>query len=83
MKTMVLAVFLLVLGILGFSGASQAGLWEKLNGMMAETVPSEMFAIEAVGYNLRGYMFVLESQNKICLFVTGEQKGGLDCWDSE
>lgn len=62
---------------------AQAGMWEKLSGMVAKTVPSEMFAIEAQGANLRAYLFPVEAQGKTCLFVSGTKKGGLTCWDNK
>lgn len=66
-----------------FVQPAHAGAWEKISGFFADTVPSKMFAIEAQGFNLRGYAFSLEKEGKTCLFVAGEKKGGLTCWDSK
>lgn len=63
--------------------ASWDSAWGKISGMFAKTVPSTMFAIEAQGFNLRGYAFALEKHGKTCLFVSGTKKGGLTCWDTK
>ncbi len=40
--------------------------------------------IEAVGTDLRLYEFTpMTDLNKQCIFVAGEQKAGLVCWDKE
>lgn len=86
MKTvMTIAASVMISGVL-FAGAAKAGLWEKLSSFTWGTVESKSFSIEASGWNLRGYMFRIPQAagvKKECLFVAGEQKGGLTCWEIE
>ena len=55
-----------------------AGMWEKLSSLADTTVPSATFTIEAKGWNVRAYEFVSPT-GAHCIFVAGEQKGGLSC----
>jgi hypothetical protein len=51
--------------------------------MFAETVPSKMFAIEAQGFNIRGYVYELKAVGKTCVFnATDGGSGGLACFDT-
>ena len=85
MKNIIIAS--IVAGTVGFiasTGAVKAGLWTKLSGMFAETVPSKLYAIEAQGFNIRGYIYQLESVGKTCNFnATDGGSGGLFCWDTK
>ena len=59
-------------------GTAQAGLWEKATSLLDTTVSATSFAIEAKGWNLRGYEFVSPTGAR-CVSMTGTQKGGLSC----
>lgn len=84
MKNIIVAtVVAATVSVIASTTVVKAGAWEKFTGFFADTVPSKMFAVEASGFNLRGYAFQLEKENKTCLFVAGENKGGLTCWDSK
>ena len=59
-------------------GIAQAGFWEKATSLLDTTVSATSFAIEAKGWNLRGYEFVTPTGAR-CVSMTGTQKGGLSC----
>ena len=59
-------------------GTAQAGLWEKATSLLDTTVSTTSFAIEAKGWNLRGYEFVTPTGAR-CVSMTGTKKGGLSC----
>ncbi len=88
MKSLI-AAFLIVTGLwvlaaLGQTQHAQAGYWTKLSGMFAKTVPSKLYAIEAQGFNIRGYLYYLPAFNRVCNFnATDGGSGGLDCWEVE
>ncbi|CAC9590753.1 hypothetical protein [uncultured Gammaproteobacteria bacterium] len=69
------AVFLL-------SFSAQAGLWEKMTTMGAETVkPSAEYLIETAGWNIRVYEWIpADNPNVRCMFAAGSQKGGVACY---
>lgn len=51
----------------------------KGKNMFRKAIPSQVFAVEADGANLRMYVFEHPGSNEICTFVAGENKGGLYC----
>ncbi len=82
-KTISTIVIAAVVSVAVTAGTAQAGLWTKLSGMFAETVPSKMFAIEAQGFNIRGYVYELKAVGKTCVFnATDGGAGGLACFDT-
>lgn len=71
-----------LLTTLVISTASQAGLWEKMTTMGAETVkPSSEYLIETAGWNIRVYEWIpADNPNARCMFAAGSQKGGVACY---
>ena len=64
-------------------GSAKAGWWEKVVSLSLPLVETKEFTIEATGWNLRGYAFAVEELGRVCLYVAGEGKGGLDCWEAD
>jgi len=62
--------------------STQAGLWEKMTTMGAQTVkPSSEYLIETAGWNIRVYEWVpADNPNVRCMFAAGSQKGGVACY---
>ncbi len=62
--------------------SAQAGLWEKMTTMGAETVkPSSEYLIETAGWNIRVYEWIpADNPNVRCMFAAGSQKGGVACY---
>lgn len=53
----------------------------KARGAMAETIPSQMSAVEAAGGNFRVYFFTPpDNQALTCFIAAGTQKGGAACY---
>ena len=78
MKTKLIT--LLITLITSFS--VQAGLWEKVTTMGAQTVkPSSEYLIETAGWNIRVYEWIpADNPNARCMFAAGSQKGGVACY---
>ncbi len=57
------------------------------NGSVFNTkqlIPDDVSRVEATGFDLRLYEFTPRtSPNKQCLFIAGDRKGGLTCFDKE
>ncbi|SMN15866.1 hypothetical protein CRYPA_1835 [uncultured Candidatus Thioglobus sp.] len=72
---------ILLVGFL-LSISAQAGLWEKMTTMGAETVkPSSEYLIETAGWNIRVYEWIpADNPNVRCMFAAGSQKGGVACY---
>lgn len=82
MKNIIIASLVAgTIGVLASAGAVQAGLWTSLTGALADTVESKMFAIEAQGTNIRGYVFPnVANEGKLCIQTASEGgNGGLSC----
>jgi hypothetical protein len=81
MKQTVLTVLLtLTVTFGGFYGAAQAGLWESVSGAFADTVESKLFAVEAQGKNIRGYIFDNPANpGHFCIVSASSNGGGLSC----
>ena len=64
------------------SVSAQAGLWEKVTTMGAQTVkPSSEYLIETAGWNIRVYEWIpADNPNARCMFAAGSQKGGVACY---
>jgi hypothetical protein len=64
------------------SVSAQAGLWEKMTTMGAQTVkPSSEYLIETAGWNIRVYEWIpADNPNTRCMFAAGSQKGGVACY---
>jgi len=62
--------------------STQAGLWEKMTTMGAQTVkPSSEYLIETAGWNIRVYEWIpADNPNIRCMFAAGSQKGGVACY---
>jgi len=62
--------------------STQAGLWEKMTTMGAQTVkPSSEYLIETAGWNIRVYEWIpADNPNTRCMFAAGSQKGGVACY---
>ncbi|MDC9727365.1 MAG: hypothetical protein PSN35_05990 [Candidatus Thioglobus sp.] len=62
--------------------SAQAGLWEKMTTMGAQTVkPSSEYLIETAGWNIRVYEWIpADNPNVRCMFAAGSQKGGVACY---
>ena len=62
--------------------SAQAGLWEKMTTMGAQTVkPSSEYLIETAGWNIRVYEWIpADHPNARCMFAAGSQKGGVACY---
>jgi len=62
--------------------SAQAGLWEKVTTMGAQTVkPSSEYLIETAGWNIRVYEWVpADNPNVRCMFAAGSKKGGVACY---
>ena len=73
--TAFLTMFLLTL-------SAQAGLWEKVTTMGAQTVkPSSEYLIETAGWNIRVYEWIpADNPNIRCMFAAGSKKGGVACY---
>jgi len=73
--TIFLTMFLLAL-------ATQAGLWEKVTTMGAQTIkPSSEYLIETAGWNIRVYEWIpADNPNIRCMFAAGSKKGGVACY---
>jgi hypothetical protein len=78
MKTKLIT--LLITLITSFS--VQAGLWEKVTTMGAQTVkPSSEYLIETAGWNIRVYEWIpADNPNTRCMFAAGSAKGGVACY---
>lgn len=68
--------------ILILSASVQAGLWEKVTTLGAETIkPSAEYLIETAGWNIRVYEWIpADNPNARCMFAAGSQKGGVACY---
>ena len=77
-QTIITVTLLVLLSVSIVFGTAQAGLWEKATSLLDTTVSATSFAIEAKGWNLRGYEFVTPTGAR-CVSMTGTQKGGLSC----
>jgi len=84
------AVVLTIAGMFLFTGIAstvlitsvpaQAGLWESVSGAFADTVESKIFAIEAQGNNIRGYIFENPANpGKFCIASASSNGSGLSC----
>ena len=64
------------------SSSVQAGLWEKITTMGAESKkPSAEYLIETAGWNIRVYEWIpQDNPNVRCMFAAGSQKGGVACY---
>lgn len=83
MKNNILAAVVTALIVSGVAvGSAKAGWWEKIVSLTLPMVEAKEFAIEASGWNLRGYVFVVEELGRMCMYVAGDAKGGLDCWEA-
>jgi len=62
--------------------STQAGLWEKVTTMGAQTVkPSSEYLIETAGWNIRVYEWIpADNPNVRCMFAAGSKKGGVACY---
>lgn len=62
--------------------ATQAGLWEKVTTMGAQTIkPSSEYLIETAGWNIRVYEWIpADNPNIRCMFAAGSKKGGVACY---
>jgi hypothetical protein len=62
--------------------STQAGLWEKMTTMGAQTVkPSSEYLIETAGWNIRVYEWIpADNPNVRCMFAAGSKKGGVACY---
>ena len=62
--------------------STQAGLWEKMTTMGAQTVkPSSEYLIETAGWNIRVHEWIqADNPNTRCMFAAGSQKGGVACY---
>ena len=62
--------------------STQAGLWEKMTTMGAQTIkPSSEYLIETAGWNIRVYEWIpADNPNTRCMFAAGSQKGGVACY---
>jgi hypothetical protein len=84
MKNTILAVAITMVVVTGAAvGSAKAGWWEKIVSLSLPLVETKEFTIEASGWNLRGYAFAVEELGRVCLYVAGEGKGGLDCWEAK
>ena len=71
-----------VLGVmaLGAWSNAQALSWESFSGAFADTVESKLFAVEAQGKNIRGYIFENPANpGKFCIASASSNGGGLSC----
>ncbi|MBT7779719.1 MAG: hypothetical protein HN718_14470 [Rhodospirillales bacterium] len=84
MKNIILAVAITTIVLSGAAiGSAKAGWWEKIVSLTLPMVEAKEFAIEASGWNLRGYVFAVEELGRMCMYVAGDAKGGLDCWEGK
>jgi hypothetical protein len=60
-------------------GSAQAGFLESLGSLIDETVDTKTYTVEAKGWNLRAYAWIDPASGLYCLYVAGENKGGLSC----
>ena len=82
MKNIILAVAITTIVLSGAAiGSAKAGWGEKIVSLTLPMVEAKKFAIEASGWNLRGYVFAVEELGRMCMYVAGDAKGGLDCWE--
>ena len=81
MKKTILTVLLTLTVTAGtFYGAAKAGIWTSLSGAFSETVESKLFAIEAQGNNIRGYIFENPAnKGKFCIASASSNGSGLSC----
>ena len=62
------------------SNPAQAGIWTSISGAFADTVESKMFAVEAQGNNIRGYIFENPANpGKFCIASASSNGSGLSC----
>lgn len=86
-KTAVITAFtvpvLAVLGLIAlgaYSNQAKALSWESFSGAFADTVESKLFAVEAQGKNIRGYIFENPANpGKMCIVSASSNGGGLSC----
>ena len=75
-KTMILAA----IAALALAGCGEAGSY--FNHNTAQLNNDKVGRLEAMGTDLRVYEFTPQTApNKQCIFVAGEKKGGLACFD--
>ena len=81
MKKTILTVLLTLTVSAGIvAGGAQAGVWETVSGAFSETVESKLFAIEAQGNNIRGYIFENPANpGKMCIASASSNGSGLSC----
>lgn len=83
--SMAALVFGLLIGamtylIITISKPANAGLWTSLSGAFADTVESKLFAIEAQGINIRGYVFENPvNKGRFCIATASSNGGGVTC----
>lgn len=75
-KTMILAA----IAALALAGCGEAGSY--FNHSTTQLNNDKVGRLEAMGADLRVYEFTPQTApNKQCIFVAGEKKGGLVCFD--
>ena len=85
MKNFILGMTAAVaLGALVIGTTSQASVWNFVTTTGWPTVEAAKFKVEAKGNDLRGYAFTPHGfDDVVCIFVTGDAKGGLSCLKNE
>ena len=80
MKTVGIVFLTVFLTVGTMAGLAKAGLWESFSGALADTVESKLFAIEAQGKNIRGYIFENPvNPGHMCIVSASSNGGGLSC----
>lgn len=60
-------------------GLAQAGIIEKLTSLGDKLVETYSYTVEAKMWNLRAYTWTDPKSGLYCIYVAGENKGGLSC----
>lgn len=80
MKNVIFAsVIAAVVAVVASNQTVQASAWGTISGFFADTIESKLFAIEAQGKNIRGYIFKSPVNGKWCIATASSVGSGLSC----